>query len=444
MRTSDAFQHTPLMEERPSFLVSGSRDTRTIEFALISVSARLLFVNGQSTESVASAVDQLAQFLEVRGAVFPGWGDLVVCADDGVCSHFEVTSAAPVGVDMRKVSATICVVNGVCDGETDLKTALSLLGEIERLPPISLPRLSLLAAAGAVALGIIFGSIDTLSLSFIAVSAGAGACLRRWLATISRNLLLQSLSAAFLAGVVGDVVSRLKLGQTPGLIAACPCMILVPGAHLLNGTIDLAHARIGLGAARIAYAVVTVLVICTGLLTGLSLGDVSFPVSVPLHLVPLEYDVVAAGMAVAGFGTLFGLTWRMLPIPIAIGMLAHASRWGMISMLGVSAPTGALGACLIVGCIAAPLARRLHLPFAAFAFASSVSLMPGAFVFRMAGGLVELTTLGGKSPVELLLDTIADGATALLVVMAMAFGLIVPKLCIEHFWPATRPAPGSS
>src|SRR5258705_9762760 len=79
---------------------------------------------------------------------------------------------------------------------------------------------------------------------------------------------------------------------------------------------------------------VIIVMICIGLLTGLSFGSVSLPVSVPSYAVPLGYDVIAAGVAVAAYGTFFAMPWRMLPIPILIGMLAHASRWGIISVVG--------------------------------------------------------------------------------------------------------------
>ena len=95
-------------------------------------------------------------------------------------------------------------------------------------------------------------------------------------------------------------------------------------------------------------------------------------------------------------------------------MLAHALRWGMISVAGASVQTGAFTACLLVGITITPIADRLRLPFAAFAFASVVSLIPGVYVFRMAGGFVDLVTLGQKASADVLLNTIADGATATL------------------------------
>ena len=405
------------------------------ELALMSLSARLLFENGQSSEGVVSAVDELAHALGFRATVFPRWGDLTIRIDDGSGSRHEIIAAAPVGIDMRKVAATIGVIDDVCAGRLDAEEALPVLEAISRFPPVSITRFALLAAAGAAALGVIFGATHPFSLLLIAISASAGAWLRRWLATISRNLFAQPLCAALLAGVIGAIATRLQLSSALRLVAVCPCMILVPGPHLLNGTIDLARARIALGASRVAYAGVIILMICVGLLTGLSLGGVSLPAAAPSYPVPLGYDIIAAGVAVAAYGTFFAMPWRALPIPAAIGMLAHASRWAMISLAGASVQTGALVACLVVGIVITPIADRLRLPFAAFAFASVVSLIPGVYLFRMAAGLVDLVTLGQKASTDVLLNTIADGATAMLVVLAMAVGLILPKMCIEYFYP---------
>jgi uncharacterized membrane protein YjjB (DUF3815 family) len=235
-------------------------------------------------------------------------------------------------------------------------------------------------------------------------------------------------------------VARFQLVSMPHLVAVCPCMVLVPGPHFLNGAIDLARTRVALGACRIGYASLITLVISVGLLAGLSLGGRDLPASSPAGTIPLGYDVIAAGVAVAAYGTFFAMPWRMLPIPIAIGMLAHASRWLVIVQSGGSAETGALVACFLVGAIVTPVADRLRMPFAAFAFASVVSLIPGVYVFRMASGLLNLIAPGHGPPPEVLLGTMVDGATALLIIVAMAFGLIVPKLVIEYFFPTLTDA----
>ena len=51
----------------------------------------------------------------------------------------------------------------------------------------------------------------------------------------------------------------------------------------------------------------------------------------------------------------------------------------------------------------------------------------------MAGGMVDLVTLGARAPQELLVQIVTDGTTALLIILAMAFGLIFPRMCIPYF-----------
>jgi len=413
--------------------------------ALIAESAALLLANGQTTERTVAAARQLADRLRLRVTVFARWGELIVRTDDDTGSHYDIAAVVPMGIDMNKVAAATDVVDRVIDGRLDVPAARAALEAIARRPPVSVARFALLAAAGAAALGVIFGAAHPFGLMLIALSAGAGACLRRWLARVSPNPFVQPLCASLLAGVIGAIAVRLEVSSELRLIAVCPCMVLVPGPHLLNGAIDLARTRIALGAARISYAGLIILMICTGLLTGLWLGGATLPVSGPTYPVPLGYDVITAGVAVAAYGTFFAMPWRMLPIPIVVGMVAHAAHWAMMSFAGASLEAAALVSCLLVGIIATPVADRLRMPFAAFAFASVVSLIPGVLLFRMAGGFVELVMLGGKASADLLLNTFADGATAILVILAMTLGLVVPKMCIEYFVPSlSRPSSQSN
>jgi uncharacterized membrane protein YjjP (DUF1212 family) len=402
-----------------------------VTLSLMLQAGKLLFANGQTTERIMVALKELATAGGFKQAIFVEWGQLRVHLENGFDSHSETISVEPAGVDMSKVNATMSLIHQVAKGTMDLAAARSGLQRISGSPPVSLLRFALLAAAGAAALGVIFGVDHPVALLLIALVAGAGACLRRWLARLSHNLFIQPFCAALLAGIAGATAARLNLTFDQRLIAVCPCMILVPGPHLLNGALDLARARIPLGIARIVYATVVTLTVSTGLVLGLACGGAGLSPGGTSTVVPLGYDVLAAGVAVAAYGTFFNMSWSTLPIPIVVGMLAHGCRWAAITLAGVNLASGALIACLIVGIIMTPVADRLHLPFAGVAFASVVSLIPGSYLFRMGGGMASLLAFGTKASPELFFQVMADGTGAILIVVAMTFGLVIPRIC----WP---------
>jgi uncharacterized membrane protein YjjB (DUF3815 family) len=296
-----------------------------------------------------------------------------------------------------------------------------------KLPLASDSAFALACAIGAAALALSFGATHWISLLIVAISAGCGGLLRRWIGRVGGSAFLQVFVAAILAGIVGAVGTRLGASSDLRLLAVCPCMVMVPGPHLLNGALDLLEGRLPLGATRLLYATLTLFAISAGLFCGLLPLHVTLPPAPLGRDVPLMIVVLAGGVAAACYATFFSLPRHLIGWPVAAAMLVDGARWLCMTVLHMGPVVGAGVAGLVAGTLLTPVSRRWHLPFAGIGFAAVVSLMPGVFVFRLAAGILDLPHASPTSVPRLIEAIALDGLTAMLIVVALTLGIVMPK-----------------
>ncbi len=395
---------------------------------LLLETAQVLHVNGQETEETLQTVSRLSQQLSVTSQLLACWDAVMLQVNvPAQPSVVLVARAVPSLVAMNRVQAINLAVDGMGESSTPLKATLQAIEAAERLTPAPLWMFVLACAAGATALSLIFGAVHKEAMEMIAASAATGALMRRYVGHLGGGAILQAFAASLLAGLIGALAVRLGVSSEMRLVAVCPCMILVPGPHILNGALDLTYLRIPLGLSRLLFALLILVGICAGVLLGLHLGGSTLPVDAPGRHVALWLDVLAAGAAAASYGIYFSMPLSMLVWPVVTGMVAHAGRWWVMSAYGVGAASSAGGACLVVALILVPVSNRRKLPFAAIGFASVVSLIPGVFIFRASSGLVTLYGHFSFVTPEVLARTLADAMTAAVIILCMVLGLVIPK-----------------
>jgi uncharacterized membrane protein YjjP (DUF1212 family) len=402
---------------------------------LVLTMAKVLYSNGQMTDQVIDAAQRLAAALGLNGKLVARWAGLSLLQTPAAHTTLESqvigsTKAAPTSVNMDRVAAAMRVIADVEAGRLRPAQACVKLNSITTRPPAADWAFALAAATGAVALAVIFGLRHMTAAMLIFACAGTGALLRRKLGRHTGNLFIQPFMAALLAGIVGAVAVRLDFSSSLRLVAVCPCMVLVPGPHLLNAAADTLKGRLKLGWCRLIYAGLIISSIAAGLLLGLTVLGVALPPEPATADVSMWSDMIASGIAVLAFSVFFSTPARMILWPLAIGMGAHLVRWWLLTM-NVELATAAFIACVLAGVALTPVSHRYHMPFAAIGFAAVVSLMPGVFLFRTASGL--LTLLQGSSDSIGIQEIISNGMISARILFAMSLGLIGPKLVIDRF-----------
>jgi uncharacterized membrane protein YjjP (DUF1212 family) len=119
---------------------------------LVLAFARVLYVNGQSTDQTLAAGVQLGDTLGLRAKILPRWGELQLQANDKDARLISTVAADPTGVNMDRVASAMQAIKDLDAGRLAPGAAMKVIDAISQAPPAPTWLFTLAAAAGAVAL----------------------------------------------------------------------------------------------------------------------------------------------------------------------------------------------------------------------------------------------------------------------------------------------------
>jgi hypothetical protein len=74
---------------------------------LVLAFARVLYVNGQSTDQTLASAERFGHALGLRAKIMPRWGELQLQAEDSDARLISAVAADPTGVAMGRVASTM-------------------------------------------------------------------------------------------------------------------------------------------------------------------------------------------------------------------------------------------------------------------------------------------------------------------------------------------------
>jgi len=391
---------------------------------------RLLLGGGADTAEVQESMVRFAAAFGCAARLVVTYEALLLTVVSGEQFRTKISHRVPaMNVNMAAVAAVSNLLGEVEAGRWRLSEAQKELDDVEDRSPVYgrwliVITLGLTAASLARLFG---GDWPTFWVSWLAGSLGMW--LRQMLGRRGFNLFFIPFAAALLSGVIGGAAVLLGVSATPALCLVAPGMIIVPGVPLVNALQDMIKNHMTVGLARLGLGSLITLAITFGLFAAMSLTGAKIPVEAPLRLLPIPEDALFSALAALGYLFLFNVPARIAWACVVCGVASHTART-LCLHLGVDIVSGTLIGALAVGFLAQGFARHFRAPAVAFAFPGVVAMIPGAFAFRAVIGCLQIVHTGAAAATALVTETLALAATCLLMVAAIAVGIVAPLILI--------------
>lgn len=391
----------------------------------------MLLSAGSGSYRVKRAMQQVAFALGLdRHEAHVTLTEITATAHRGPIFRTEVTETRAIGVNSDRIVELEEFTDSLPERVT-IAEVEERLDQIAFKPPLYRMLVNALGAAVACAAFALLNNGGWVEWLGVFVGAFFGQLIRRYLSHLGINHFgVTMVSAAtacgsYLAFVTAlESLSIVDSAHEAGYVFAV--LYLVPGFPLMTGALDLAKYDFSAGIARLTYAGMILLsagVAVWGLsaVAGLSPQPLE-PMQVSAHELIL-FKSLASFVGVFGFAIMFNSPLRTSLGAAGIGMVANTVRLIMLEQ-GMVDHAAVFFAALLIGLLAALLAGRLRTPRITLSVPAVIIMVPGSAAYR---AIYHFNN-------ENMTDAIANGASALLILLAMAVGLGVGRMLTEKRW----------
>lgn len=317
--------------------------------------------------TTAAEVHRVLDEIEARGALYPG-----------------IVNAAVAGI----ACAAFAVLNGAVPWEVAVVFIAALLGQATRR-------------------ALAHRQFNTFGVTVVAAAVATG---------------VYAAGTQFAAAVASD--DGAVTLHAAGYISSV--LFLLPGFALITGALDMAKNDLQSGIQRIAFG--TMIVLAAGVSVW-AVSQVTVLETAPRSAehgsmtITLALWAVPSFFGVLGFALMFNSPWRIALAAAAIGGLANTGRlWWMDA--GADAQIATTAACVVVGCLAAFVARGGRYPHIALSVPPVLVMIPGVPAHE---ALVSLNSGDYTAATAGILEVS-------LVMLSIMVGLVGAKLVTDREW----------
>lgn len=392
---------------------------------------RMMLASGTASYRVKEAMQAVAAALGIdRHIALVTLTEITATTHRGPIFRTEVTELRTLGVNAHRI-ALLDEFRREVPARTTVSEVNAALDGIERMPALHHPVMNAIYAGGACAAFAVLNNARALEVIAVLLAATMGQLLRRSLHHRGVNPFGTTMLAAavacavYLASVAVYGAFGLAVDVHASGYIAC-VLFLLPGFPLITGALDMAKLDFSAGVSRIIFGTMMTVGAALSVWALTLLGGLDTSVRAPLPMADLTHlgiTALASFIGVLGFALMFNSPWKMALYASAIGMVANTIRKALVEH-GMMIQMATVIACVIVGVLAAWVARPAQSPIITLQVPAVLVMIPGVLAFQSVVSLNEGNYV----------DTIGAILEVILVVLSIMVGLVVAKLLTDRQW----------